>query len=67
MFLLGRGSHLAQDLVGQSFGHLVNVALGTTGFDALFDGFRHGGNVAVQGVVNDGNLGHGAIMTMGCC
>jgi hypothetical protein len=55
---LGWSVHLAQDLFGQRFGHLKDIAFRTGLQDALFDAFAHGGHMTVHGIVNNGNLGH---------
>jgi len=56
---LGGRPHLGQNFVAERLGHLEDGAFGAIGgFDALLDGFRHGGDVAVHGVNDNGNLGH---------
>ncbi len=63
MILFRRSTHLAQDLVGQGLGDLINVARGSGGFDAFGDRLGHGSHVAVEGVVDDGDFGgHGCFV-----
>ena len=57
--VVGRTTHLFENFCRQSLGNLVDIASGASGFNALLDGIGHGGDVAVHGVVDDGNLGHG--------
>lgn len=56
---LGRSAHCLEDVLTQSFSHLVNVARGTTGFNTLLDCLSHSGNMAIHTVVDNRNLCHG--------
>eukprot|EP00581_Thalassiosira_minuscula_P008132 CAMPEP_0183705572 /NCGR_PEP_ID=MMETSP0737-20130205/2628_1 /TAXON_ID=385413 /ORGANISM="Thalassiosira miniscula, Strain CCMP1093" /LENGTH=127 /DNA_ID=CAMNT_0025932749 /DNA_START=26 /DNA_END=410 /DNA_ORIENTATION=- len=46
----GRGVHFDQDLGGEGLGDLVDGAVAAGVDDALFDGFGHLADVAVEGV-----------------